>query len=57
MYISNEKFWARLHEMETELALRQGRRRGWFTSTEISQVMQAVELVSLAQTFITVIII
>uniref|UniRef100_A0A1B6DA34 Protein CNPPD1 n=1 Tax=Clastoptera arizonana TaxID=38151 RepID=A0A1B6DA34_9HEMI len=52
VFISSEKFWLRLQEMESELALRQGRQRGWFSYTELSQLIQAIEFVSFTQTLL-----
>lgn len=52
--MSEQAFWARLHTMETSLALREGKRRGWFSYSELTQLVHAIELLSLAQTFITV---
>ncbi|KAG8262794.1 protein CNPPD1 [Homalodisca vitripennis] len=54
VYVSEQAFWARLNTLEAELALREGTRRGWFSYTELSQLVHAMELVSLAHTLITV---
>lgn len=54
--MSEQAFWKRLQRMETELALREGKQRGWFSYTELAHLVSAMELASLAHTLITVII-
>lgn len=53
VYVSEETFRARLHTIEAVLALREGKRRGWFSYTELTHLVHSVELLSLAHTIIT----
>lgn len=52
--MSEEDFWTRLQSIEKTLAMREGKRRGWFSYSEISQLMESIEMMSVAQTLIMV---
>lgn len=54
VYVSEAVFWERLRWLESRLALREGRNRGWFSYTELTTLVNAAELVNLAHTLITV---
>uniref|UniRef100_A0A1B6KXB5 Protein CNPPD1 n=1 Tax=Graphocephala atropunctata TaxID=36148 RepID=A0A1B6KXB5_9HEMI len=54
VYVSKQAFWTRLNTLEAELAMREGTRRGWFSYTELCQLVHAVKLVSLAHTLLKV---
>lgn len=54
VFVSEEDFWTQLQSMEKTLAMREGKRRGWFSYSEISQLMESIEMMSVAQTLIMV---
>ncbi|XP_054257774.1 protein CNPPD1 [Macrosteles quadrilineatus] len=54
VYVSESMFWERLRSLESMLAVREGRSRGWFSYTELATLIHASELVNLAHTLITV---
>lgn len=54
VFVSEEDFWTRLQSIEKTLAMREGKRRGWFSYSEISQLMESIEMMSVAQTLIMV---
>ncbi|KAJ9576618.1 hypothetical protein L9F63_025486, partial [Diploptera punctata] len=54
VFVSEHAFWTRLSKMEREVALKEGRRRGWFSYTDLEKLMETVDLASLAQALVTV---
>lgn len=54
VFVSEEDFWTRLQSIEKTLAMREGKRRGWFSYSELSRLMEAIEMMSVAQTLIVV---
>lgn len=54
VFVSEEDFWTRLQSIEKTLAMREGKRRGWFSYSELSRLMESIEMMSVAQTLIVV---
>lgn len=54
VFVSERAFWTRLSKMERDIALKEGRRRGWFSYTELENLMNTVDLTALTQAVVTV---
>jgi len=54
VFVSEQAFWKRLCQMERDIALKEGKRRGWFSYTDLENLLDAVDLAALAQAVLTV---
>lgn len=54
VFVSNQAFWTRLYRMEKDIALKEGKRRGWFSYTDLENLLDTVDLAALAQAVLTV---
>lgn len=54
VFVRECTFWERLDRLETDLALRQGSQRGWFTYTELKYLINAYEINQLLHTLVAV---
>lgn len=52
--MSDRAFWTRLYRMEKDIALKEGKRRGWFSYTDLENLLDTVDLAALAQAVLTV---
>lgn len=54
VYVQNQDFWKRLQQLEKDIAYKEARKRGWFSYTELSCLMDSVQLVTLAYEIINI---
>ena len=54
VFVSEQAFWKRLCQMERDIALKEGKRRGWFSYTDMENLLDIVDLAALAQAVLTV---
>jgi hypothetical protein len=54
VFVSEQAFWKRLCQMERDIALKEGKRRGWFSYTDLEYLLDTVDLAALAQAILTV---
>ncbi|XP_051156875.1 protein CNPPD1 [Leptopilina boulardi] len=54
VFVHNKDFWDRLHKLESDLAYKEGNRRGWFSYTELHCLMNAVQLLPVIQALLSV---
>lgn len=57
LFVSDELFMTRLEDLESYLALKEGRKRGYYSYTELLFLLEMVDFLSAARSFFTVIII
>lgn len=50
VFVSANDFWKKLKSLETNLSERQGLKRGWYTYTELYNLLNSVDINSLLQT-------
>lgn len=54
MFVHNKDFWDRLNKLESDLAYKEGNRRGWFSYTELNCLINAIQLTPVIQAFLSV---
>lgn len=54
IFVHNKEFWERLQRLEKDIAYKEGRKRGWFSYTELSYAMNTVQLLTIAQALINI---
>lgn len=54
VFVSDRAFWTRLYRMEKDIALKEGKRRGWFSYADLENLLDTVDLAALAQAVLTV---
>ncbi|XP_014217088.1 protein CNPPD1 [Copidosoma floridanum] len=54
VFVDHEDFWKRLQRLEEDLAIREARKRGWFSYTELNTLLDSANLLALAQTVLGV---
>nr|CAD7262524.1 unnamed protein product [Timema shepardi] len=54
VFVSEQAFWKQLCKVETNVALQEGKRRGWFSYTDLDQLLETVDLAALAQVVVVV---
>ena len=54
VFVGEQAFWKRLCQMEKDIALKEGKRRGWFSYTDLENLLDTIDLVALAHTVLTV---
>jgi hypothetical protein len=54
VYVSEQAFWTRLYRMEKAIALKEGKRRGWFSYTDLENLLDTVDLAAVARAVLTV---
>lgn len=54
IFVQDRDFWERLGKLEKDIAYKEGRKRGWFSYTELSCLMENVQLVALVHAFVSV---
>lgn len=52
--MQNQDFWEKLQQLEKNVAYREAHKRKWCTYTELSYLMNSVQLIRIAQTLISV---
>ncbi|KAL1140213.1 hypothetical protein AAG570_000145 [Ranatra chinensis] len=54
VFVKDTSFWSRLRSMERDIALKEGKRRGWFSYTELENLLDSLDIITLAQTIVAV---
>lgn len=54
VFIKDSEFWKKLRSVETRVALSEGKKRGWFSYTELEALLDQINAYILAQTLFTV---
>jgi hypothetical protein len=54
VFVSEQAFWSRLYRMEKDIALKEGKRRGWFSYTDLENLLDTVDMAALARAVLTV---
>ena len=54
VFVSNQDFWERLQRLEKDIAYKEARKRGWFSYTELSCLMNSMELITVAHAMINI---
>ena len=54
MYVKNDEFWKKLRSLEAKVALKEGKKRGWFSYTELESLLDQINAFLFAQTVFTV---
>ncbi|XP_014613773.1 PREDICTED: protein CNPPD1 [Polistes canadensis] len=54
VYVQNQDFWKKLQELEKTIAYKEAQKRGWFSYTELSCLMDSIKLLSLVHEFINI---
>ncbi|XP_043673394.1 protein CNPPD1 [Vespula pensylvanica] len=54
VYVQNQDFWKRLQKLEKDIAYKEAQKRGWFSYTELSCLMDSVQLLALVYEFINI---
>ncbi|GLV41914.1 uncharacterized protein CBL_00376 [Carabus blaptoides fortunei] len=54
VFVREHTFWDRFDRLETDVALRQGSKRGWFTYTELKYLINVYEINQVLQTLVAV---
>jgi len=54
VFVKESLFWTRLRELEKNISLREGKKRGWFSYTELENLLDIVDTKALAQAIIMV---
>ncbi|XP_043283256.1 protein CNPPD1 [Venturia canescens] len=54
VFVKNRDFWERLRRLEKDIAYKEGRKRGWFSYTELTCLMENVQLAAIVHTFVSV---
>ncbi|XP_043254097.1 protein CNPPD1 isoform X1 [Colletes gigas] len=54
VFVHNQDFWERLQRLEKDIAYKEAQKRGWFSYTELSCLMNSVQLITVAHSVINV---
>lgn len=54
VYVENQDFWKRLQQLEKDIAYKEAQKRGWFSYSELSCLMDSVQLMALAYEIINI---
>lgn len=54
IFVREPAFWNRLEQLESDIALREGSKRGWFTYTELKYLSNVYEFTHLVNTLVAV---
>lgn len=54
VFVQQQDFWERLQQLEKDVAYREVQKRGWCSYTELSCLMNTVQLIEIARTIINV---
>lgn len=49
VFVHNQEFWERLQKLEKDVAYREAQKRGWFSYTELTCLMNSMQLIAVAQ--------
>lgn len=54
VFVSEQNFWKRLWCLEKQIALQEGKRRGWFSYTDMERLLESVDVTGLVNAVLTV---
>ncbi|XP_017880844.1 protein CNPPD1 [Ceratina calcarata] len=54
VFVHNHDFWERLQKLEKDIAYKEARKRGWFSYTELSCLMNSMQLLEVAHAVVNV---
>ncbi|KAG7196680.1 hypothetical protein KM043_016012 [Ampulex compressa] len=54
IFVHNQDFWERLQRLEKDIAYKEAQKRGWFSYTELSCLMNSVQLIAVAHAVVNV---
>ncbi|XP_049816823.1 protein CNPPD1 [Schistocerca nitens] len=54
VFVSEQNFWKRLWCLEKQIALQEGKRRGWFSYTDMERLLESVDITALVNAVLTV---
>lgn len=54
VFVKVDDFWKKLHMLETKVALSEGKKRGWFSYTELEKLLDQLNAFLLAQAVLTI---
>ncbi|CAH1397651.1 unnamed protein product [Nezara viridula] len=54
VFVKVDDFWKKLHALETKVALSEGKKRGWFSYTELEKLLDQLNAFLLAQAVLTI---
>lgn len=54
VFVDNQDFWSKLQNLEEDLAIREARKRGWFSYTELNTLLDSTNLLAFCQTILGV---
>ncbi|XP_012263099.2 protein CNPPD1 [Athalia rosae] len=54
IFVCNNDFWDRLQKLERDIAYKEGRKRGWFSYTDLSFLMDSIQLAAVIQAVVSV---
>ncbi|XP_076232755.1 protein CNPPD1 [Calliopsis andreniformis] len=54
VFVCNRDFWERLQRLEKDIAYKEAQKRGWFSYTELSCLMNSVQLITLAHAVVNI---
>ncbi|XP_076380946.1 protein CNPPD1 [Megalopta genalis] len=54
VFVNNQDFWERLQKLEKTIAYKEAQKRGWFSYTELTCLMNSMQLLTIAQAVINI---
>nr|XP_034188653.1 protein CNPPD1 [Osmia lignaria] len=54
IFVHNQDFWERLQKLEKDIAYKEAQKRGWFSYTELSCLMNSMQLITVAHAMINI---
>lgn len=54
VFVHNQDFWERLQKLERDIAYKEAQKRGWFSYTELSCLMNSMQLIAVAHAVVNV---
>ncbi|CAL7947406.1 unnamed protein product [Xylocopa violacea] len=54
VFVHNQDFWERLQKLEQDIAYKEAQKRGWFSYTELSCLMNSMQLLAVAHAVVNI---
>ncbi|XP_076755319.1 protein CNPPD1 [Xylocopa sonorina] len=54
VFVHNQDFWERLQKLEKDIAYKEAQKRGWFSYTELSCLMNSMQLLAVAHAVVNI---
>lgn len=54
VFVKDETFWSKLRELERDVAFREGKKRGWFSYSDLDRLLELFNICAFTQTILTV---